>query len=442
MDDLFKTLFGAIAGPLFLLLGLGVMYYTFNLLNVELEPIVSTIIALSPIWLPVVLFYLVFERWLEFARAKFRYENGRVLLRIKLPQEVLKSPEAMESVFAQIHNPNGPDNLWQTYIDGKHPLIFSFELVSIGGDVRFYANVPRKKTKNALEAQLYAQYPGIEITEEEIDYTSEVVWNPDEWELMSFHIAKKEEEIYPIKTYIDFGLDKQPKEELKFEPIAPLIEHLGKARPFERLWVQILMKPHAKKSFKSGSLQKAGTWEGKVREKINEMMGRDKNRLGPEETESRPTLTQIERDTVTAMERNAGKYAYEVAIRGMYIAQAGKFDGDMIGPLNKSFAQYDIIGRNGLGVRWRTDFDYNWFSDFSGSRKLALKKEELEYYKQRAYDHKDKKGGADKMKVMSVEELATIYHLPGTAVGTPTLGRVEATRREAPANLPIGNLPT
>ena len=435
-------MFGAIAGPLILLVGLGMMYYTFRLLQIDLQPIVSVVIALSPIWLPVVLFYLLFDRWLEYARTKFRYENGRATLRIKLPQEVLKSPEAMESVFAQIHNPNNPDNLWQTYIDGKHPLTFSFELVSIGGEVRFYANVPRKKTKDALEAQLYAQYPGIEIVEEDLDYTAEVVWNPEEWELMSFHIAKKEDEIYPIKTYIDFGLDQQPKEELKFEPMAPLIEHLGKARPYERLWVQILMKPHAKKNFKSGSLQAAGTWEKRVHEKINEIMRRDKHRLGPEETESRPTLTPIERDTVTAMERNAGKYAYEVAIRGMYIARAGKFNGEMIGPLTKSFAQYDIIGRNGIGVRWRTDFDYNWFSDFSGARKTALKKEELEYYKLRAYEQKDVKGGADKMKVMSVEELATIYHLPGTAVVTPTLGRVEATRREAPANLPIGNLPT
>lgn len=439
MKDLFETLFGAIAGPLFLFVGLGMMYYVFTLLNVDMTPILSVLIALSPIWLPLVFFYILFEQWLEFARAKFAYENGRVTLRIKLPQEVLKSPEAMESVFAQIHNPNGPDNLWQTYIDGKHPLISSFELVSIGGEVRFYANVPKKKIKNALEAQLYAQYPGIEVVEERIDYAAEVVWDPEKWEMMSFHIVKKDDEVFPIKTYIDYGLDKQPKEELKFEPMAPILENLGKAGRHDRMWIQILCKPHAKSNFKTGSLSASSTWEGRVMDKINEMMGRDGNRrANTEESEDRPMLTTVERDTIAAMQRNASKYAYEVAIRAMYIAEKGHFDGEMIGLLLKGFSQFDILGRNGLGVRWRTDFDYNWFSDFSGAKKIAMKKRELEAYKSRSYSEGDKKKKVDATKVMSVEELATFYHIPGSSVVTPNLTRVESTRKEAPANLPTG----
>tara|TARA_B100000508_G_C11462606_1_gene279955 strand:+ start:2021 stop:3340 length:1320 start_codon:yes stop_codon:yes gene_type:complete len=439
MGDPFKIIFGAIAGPIFLVVGFGVIYYTFSLLNIDLEPILSIILALSPIWLPAVFFYILFEQWLEFAREKFKYENGRVTLRIKLPQEVLKSPEAMESVFSQIHNPNGPDNLWQTYIDGKHPLVSSFELASIGGEVRFYVNVPKKKIKNALEAQLYAQYPGVEITEELIDYAAEVVWDEEKWEMMSFHIVKKDDDVLPIKTYIDFGHDQIPKEEEKFEPMAPLIEHLGKAKPHERLWVQILCVPHAKSDFKSGSLQKISTWEKAAAEKINEIMGRDKDRMvAGEESDNRPMLSPSERDTVTAIERNVSKYAYKTAIRAMYISEAGKFDGEMIGPLLKSFAQYDIIGRNGMGVRWRTDFDYNWFSDFTGKKKITLKRNELEAYKARSYTEGDKKTKVDAAKIMSAEELATFYHIPGTSVVTPNLTRVESARREAPANLPTG----
>jgi hypothetical protein len=437
MGDLFQSIFGAIAGPLILFIGLGMMYYVFSMLNVDLEPILAVLIALSPIWLPAVLFYLLFEQWQEFSHEKFKYEQGRVTLRIKLPQEVFKSPEAMENVFTQIHNPNGSDNLWEAYIDGKHPLVSSFELVSIGGDVRFYANVPRKKIKNALEAQLYAQYPGIEIHEEPIDYAAEVRWNPEEWEMMSFHLVKKSEDVLPIKTYIDLGMDKLPKEEFKIEPMAPLIEHLGKAKPHERLWVQILCTPHAKQDFKSGSLTKTSTWESKAMKKVDEMMGRDKPRGNGEETEDRPMLTTAERDTIAAIQRNVGKYAYEVGIRAMYITKPDKFDGEMIGPLLKSFSQYDILGRNGLGVRWRTDFDYNWFSDFSGNKKKAMKKKELEAYKKRAYSAGDKKKKVDAAKVMSVEELATLYHIPGTIVVTPNLSRVESTRKEAPANLPI-----
>jgi len=439
MGDLFKTLFGALTGPLILFIGIGMMYYVFSILNIDLQPIISVVIAASPIWLPLVLFYVLYEQWQGFSHAKFAFDNGRVTLRIKLPQEVFKSPEAMESVFAQIHNANGADNLWQAYVDGKHPLVSSFELVSIGGDVRFYANVPRKKIKNALEAQLYAQYPGIEISEELVDYAAEVKWNPEEWALMSFHVVKKSEDVLPIKTYIDWGMDKLPKEEFKFEPMAPLLEHLGKAKPHERLYVQILCTPHVKQDFNSGSMRKTSTWEGQAAAKVNELMGRDKKKLGEEETESRPVLTMAERDTIGAIERNVGKYAYEVGIRAMYITKPDKFDGEMIGPMLKSFSQYDIIGRNGLGVRAKTEFDHAWFQDRSGKKQEKLKKDELEAYKARTYEESDKKGKADATKIMSVEELATLYHIPGSVVVTPNLSRVESTRKEAPSNLPTGN---
>jgi hypothetical protein len=443
MSSTFKTILAAIMVPLFLFVALGMMFFMFKQMNVDIERILTIVVALSPIWLPYTLFYITFEMWMWSVREKFKFENGRTTLRIKLPQEVLKSPEAMESVLTQIFNPNGPDNLMQTYLDGKHPLVASLEIASIGGEVRFYANVPKKKVKNALESQLYAQYPGIEVTEELIDYTAEVQWDPKKWDIMAFHILKKsktaDDDVLPIKTYIDFGLDKQPKEELKYEPMSSLIEHLGSAKPHERLWIQILMTPHAKKNFKTGSLSKVDTWESAAKRKIDTLMGRDKIGLGTEETESRPVLTMGERETIAAIERNVSKYAYSVAIRALYITEVGKFDGDMIGPMLRSFGQFDMIGRAGLGPMWRTDFDYNFFQDFTGERKIKAKKNELEYYKARYYTEGDRKSKVDRERIMSTEEIATIYHIPGTSVVTPSLSRVENTRREAPANLPIGN---
>lgn len=437
MSDAIGAMFGVIAGPLFILAGFYVLSFTLNFMGIDAEPVLAIVVASTPIWLPVLTFYLFFDTWMDYVRGKFAIENGRTTIRIKLPQEVFKSPEAMETVFAQIHNLNGPDNLWQAYIDGKCPLPYSFELVSYGGDVRFYANVPSKKIKNMLEAQLYAQYPGIEIVEEPLDYTAEVTDDLDTWEMMSFHLVKKESQEFPIKTYIDFGLDKMPKEEEKVEPMAPMLEALGSASVNERLWIQILITPHGKKNFKNGHLQSSPTWEKKVFGKIDEMMGREKgSKQGPGEFESQPRLTTGERDSISAMERNAGKYAYSTAIRWMYIAKAGHFNGDSIGLVNRSFSNYDILNRNGLGIRWRTDFDYNWFSDYSGKRKKAMKKDELKQYKLRKYSNGNRK--VDAAKVLTVEELATIYHIPGRSVVTPGLGRIPSIRSEAPPNLPIG----
>ncbi len=405
----------------------------------DFSAVASVMVSLTPIWLPLALFYITFDRWMNYVRLKFALYNGRTTLRIHLPPEVLKSPEAMESVMAQIHNTQNADNLMQTYIDGKHPLTFSFELVSIGGEVRFYINVPTKKTKNAVEAQLYAQYPGIEVVEEEIDYTDEISWNPEKYEYMAFHVGKKEDEVFPIKTYIDYGLDKMPKEEEKFEPMSPMLEQLGKVKPHERIWIQILAIPHAKKNFNTGSLSEESTWDKKIQETINKILKRDERPVTDLDTYERaPMLTAGERDTIAAMERNAGKYAYETAIRWIYITEKGKFDGDIISPILRSFAQYDVIGRNGVGARWRTDYNYNFFSDYSGKKKMQKKQMELQLYKLRDYWHQERISRVDAMKVMSVEELATMFHIPGSSVVTPTLPRITSARKAAPSNLPTG----
>jgi hypothetical protein len=444
MGDLFKAVFGSIAGPLFLFLGLGVLFYMLSFMNVDFVPILSFLVALSPIWIPVTLFHIFIERWQDYTGLKFQDDNGRVTLRIKPPQEVFKSPEAMESVFSQLFNSYARDNLVQTYIDGKRPLTFSFELAFVDGEVRFYANVPRKKTKNALEALLYAHYPGIEVTEEVIDYTAEVRNDLSKHDFMAFHFVKKEkEDVFPIKTYIEFGLDRMPKEEEKFEPMAPLLEHIGKCKPHERIWIQWLCVPHVKQDFKNGQLHAHGTWDEAGKAKISEIMGRETSKLDPDEEKTQTKLTMGERDTITAIERNIQKYAYEVAIRAMYITlDKKKFDGDMIGPILRGMSQWDIIGRNGIGLKWRTDFDWPWFADPSGHKKQYYKRRELDFYKGRNYITSDVKKFADAPKVMSSEELASMYHIPGKSIVTPSLSRVESVRRNAPTNLPTGTLPT
>ena len=130
MGDFFKAVFGAAAGPLLLCVGLGMMFFMFWTLDVNFIPALSFLVALSPIWVPVALFHIFFERWQDYTSLKFQDDNGRVTLRIKPPQDVFKSPEAMESIFAQIYNSYSRDNLVQAYIDGKRPLTFSFEIAS------------------------------------------------------------------------------------------------------------------------------------------------------------------------------------------------------------------------------------------------------------------------------------------------------------------------
>jgi hypothetical protein len=146
-------------------------------------------------------------------------------------------------------------------------------------------------------------------------------------------------------------------------------------------------------------------------------------------------LTDAEKETVKAIERNLGKNAFDTAIRGMYIAKKEAFNpGERIGALISSWRNYDDLNRNAIGPRWRTDFDWNWWQDPKDRRKTALKKAELGEYKRREYTSYN--GDTDAPKVMTVEELATIFHLPGKVAATPNLARIPSKRSEAPSNLP------
>ena len=45
--------------------------------------------------------------------------------------------------------------------------------------------------------------------------------------------------------------------------------------------------------------------------------------------------------------------------------------------------------------------------------------------------------GKQVTSVLSTEELATLFHFPGTVAQTSALGRIDAQKAEPPANLPI-----
>lgn len=437
MKVVWEVLLGIIAVPAALCISVVVLYYFFTVTNVPIEPIVSVVIGLTPLWLPYVLFHETFERWIEYVRLKWLVKTGRSTLRIKLPPEVFKSPEAMESVIQNLHTGGAGENLWETLIDGIHTYPITFELVSIGGDVRFYINCPTKKVKNSVEALLYGQYPGIEVTEEPIDYTAEITWDPDHYGYLSFHINKKEDQILPIKTYVDFGLDKLPKEEEKFEPMTAMIEQLARVKPHQRLWVQILTRGHAKKNILTGHLHAEGTWVKDIEAKKSEMLLREKK--GEKiDNELVPKLSKGEQDLITSMERQGSKFAFETAIRMFFVSPKEHFDTDLVTPMLRAFNQYGMFGRNDMGVRWRANYDYTWFSDPFGTKRLTWKRKELKDYKLREYNVRNYPSKLDDYKVFSAEELATIFHIPGTAIISPGVARVQSTRKEAPPNLPTG----
>jgi len=438
VEGILKWLEGLGVNTAYVLFGLGalIIFVILSYVEVQFARVLGYAIALSPFWLPVILFLAFFENWMAYVKKAFLLDQGNVTLEILLPEEILKSPLAMELVIAQLFQKASPDNLVQTYIDGKHPPRFSLELVSDGGRVRFFINTPRKKFKNIIEAQLYSQYPGIEVRELAVDYAAEIDKELSDFSLFSMHFSKKPN-VLPIKTYIDYKLDMNPEEEEKIDPLTQQLDMLGSIGPDERIWIQIIITAHREESFKVGSLTTKSDWGDELKAEINKLAMRDEKKMGVIDLEasSMPRMTDGERLMVAALEKRQSQSPFTTAIRALYAVKKGKeyLFGERIGAIITSWVQYN--GANNIGIKWRTDVDWPWWQDPKGMVRDAMKRRELDQYKRRYYEAQTQN---DVTCIMTPDELATIFHLPGKVAVTPTLPRIPSARAEAPPNLPVG----
>lgn len=418
--------------------GIGLVIFTFLQFDFSSNSVFKILFTTAPIWLPIITFKAFFIEWMDYVQKEFDVNMGRVSFEIKIPQEVFKSPEAMELILIQLHQKASPDNYVETYIDGKYPHVTALEIVSHGGNIKFYINSVRKKFKAIAEAQFYAHYPGVELQELDVDYSAQFPWDPEKYSYFGIHYGLKKADGYPIRTYIEFGMDKLPDEEEKIDPLNSLLEFLGTMAPKETMMIQILISANKAMGFKEGSLTARPDWTEGARELIKEIIDNAVKRAGAETKGNvMQLLTETEKDTVKAIERSIGKNGFNCAIRLMYIAEKDAFNPDRISQMNTTWRAFDDNNRNSIGLRWRTDFDWNWWQDPSGRKREYLKEFELREYKLRDY-HTQSISGSDTKKVMTTEELATIFHLPGKVATTPNLARIPSKRSEAPSNLPVG----
>lgn len=377
--------------------------------------------------LPIFMARLFVANWIKYVRIKFMAGQKHLLLELQLPKEMTKSPAAMELFIAALYQGGGESTWYDRYVKGGMRTWFSLELVSIEGQVGFYIWT-REKFRKIIEAQLYSQYPDIEINEVE-DYAKNVEYD-DNTELFGCLFEKKQPSFYPIKTYVDYGLDKDPKEEFKVDPITPLIEFLGSLGKGEQAWIQILIRVHKKEMKKPGTLFDTVDWSHFAKEEIKTKMKRNK---GEGETSDR--LTKGEKGAIEAIERSITKLAFDTGIRALYIAKKNAFNPANIAGLTGSFRQYNSDNLNSFKPAGVTAFDYPW-QDLMNIRLSKKKKSILKAYKERAF-FRPIYTDIGTHFVLNSEELATIYHFPGGVAKTPTFARIGSRKAEAPSNLPI-----
>lgn len=396
---------------------------------------------------PLILFFIVKKSWLYW-RQKVYYNTLKfTLLEIRLPQEVLKTPKAMEYVLVGLHGVWDELKWRDIWVKGEFLPWFSLEIAGSGGDIHFYIYT-QTKFRDFVEAEIYSQYPDAEIEEVE-DYTKTVPPNlPNkDWDVWGTDLMLVKESPYPLRTYVDF---EEMVEERRLDPVAPLAEVLNKLRSGEHIWVQIIIQPNESitklrsegakivakmlgrkpeektgvgavifRAFGQAFLQLIG--QGPAEEKKEDIWAATEWRLSPGE-----------REILKRLDEKSSKVFFDSMMRFIYIGRKDVFSKANVGAVFGFFRQFSNYSMNSIKPNSKTlpKRSFIYFKNIRGHfRKMRI----VWRYKLRL----PLPGGITPMYMLNVEELATIFHFPGQIVKAPIMPRVETKKAPAPAGLPV-----
>lgn len=404
---------------------------------------------------PLMLWPIFQLAWINYIQEKYFRNIEWNLLEIKISREIEKRPKTMEEFFSGIYSTNDVmiDTLFDVYLDGTLDVWFSFEIVSIEGDVHFYVRTPTR-SRDIIESQIYAQYPDAEIKEVE-DYVTEI---PDDipskdYEMWGTSMTLGKEDAYPLRTYKEFE-DVAAGEFI--DPISNIVEGVSRLKKGEQIWMQTLVRATDDQWKKEANDLVLDLIGRKKKEKasnnpflliideivdtaryiafgffstVNPVEGDGNDKTKEEESISMMLhLSPGEKDIVTAIDNSTKKPGFETDIRWIYLAKRDVFDkAKGAGVVFSYFTQFGSQDLNYLIPDKNTKTSAYYFA--TEIRKAIRKRKLLRKYKRREFD---KKG-----YVLNTEELATIFHFPTIEVKAPVVPHVEAKKGKPPAGLPL-----
>ncbi len=411
--------------------------------------------AAGDVWfvvLPPLLYFLFMLLWMDHVSAKFASKWEWVLLEIIPSREIEKSPHPMELIFSGFSGVIKSPSAVEEFIGGEIPTSFSLELIGTEGKAHFYIRT-LKGFRNLVEAHFYAQYPDIEIVEVD-DYVTQVPRSVpnNEWDMWGVEFKLLKPDLYPIRTYKFFEESVTGK---MIDPLAGLVEVIGKAPPGQNMWLQLIITP-VKEDW--------GPKQGQAT--IEEFLGHEKVEspgifarlwhdlseifsnlftalLGKEiewtalgeapakdEAPVEFRLTPGQKDVLKALESNIGKPMYRVKMRYIYVGRREGFSKQTgVSAFIGGIKQFNDLNLNSMvpDDLTKTYANYLWVDSRTRYRQRKLF---------RRYISRDTDDQTNRF-MLSSEELATLYHIPDMQVMAPSLTRVVAKRGGAPANLPV-----
>ncbi|HTY39897.1 MAG TPA: hypothetical protein VMC43_02310 [Candidatus Paceibacterota bacterium] len=424
-----------------------------------------------PGWLFLALVPIFTKAWLYWRSRIFIASSRMVLLELRMPREIAKSPRAMEQVLVSIHAlRNAAGDFGEVWVDGEITRSFSLEVVSFGGEIHFYVRC-YYKVRPLVEAAFFSYYQDIELVEVE-DYTERFPASVNEMEaqgynLYSCELALVKDPALPIRWYDEF---ESPDEAKEYDPVASLIETFGKTQKDQIIALQFVITPLGPEWRKGREpyLQKLREEAGGGKQALAKKTAR-RNwdfSLGPlpalrveekgakEDNPFKPFLrTPGEVDTIEAVEKNLAMPAFDTIIRFLYFSPKETYYDSfpkrgIIGSLN----QYASLGLNAFWANVKTITLTKYVVKpyiFPALRASLKKQRALAYYKERRpapimfleklmNSHPLNWNFASKGLILTTKSLATVFHPPTRHVLTaPHVKRLESKKAGPPAGLAI-----
>lgn len=395
--------------------------------------------------LPIFLFPLFIKMWLFYV-VKYYVANLKwVNLQVNVPVEVLKTPKAMEQVFAAAHGTFSFGTKWyDKWWNGEVENWSSFEIMADASGPRFYIHIVASHQK-MIEAAIYSQYPDAEIMVTE-DYTTKfpLVLPNAMYDLQSADFILTHDDTLPIRTYEYFEAKEADE---KIDTIGTLMESLSHHTGEETTWIHVLIRPTDSQwikgalKFRDEKLLKTPDKKVPFRDFVKAFfwnflkapfLKEGEELEWPEDKEGEKVkimdLTPGQKIRLEAIDMKLSKVMFETVIRWTHINR-----------------REEMNLANTAGIKaWAKQFaDENlnilkpYLPTYTVTAKWPFKKRKQFIKKRLQYESAIKRRFPKKFSRMNTEELATIYHFPSATVKTPMLGRVEAKKGAPPASLPV-----
>jgi len=299
-----------------------------------------------------------------------------VLLQVAVHKNNEIKIDAMEQLFSALYSIKGGG--WkQKY---KTQPILSFEIVAKKEDIRFYVWTP-KKFKDMIEKQIHGAYPDAEVIE-----VQEYNIFTEEGKVAYKCLQLARDNFYPIKTF----------KELPTDPMSVITSALAKMGDGEAAAIQILISPADSTWSKQGTSFISAT---------------KKQEADPEKAKF-----SVPAKTLEAVENKVTKSGFDTSVRIVVVSKDKESAKSHLSNISSSFAQF-----NG---------DLNYLKSRVIRQKGAFIEDFIYRYHPMFHVFGNKKS------ILSVEELASIYHFPNKAITTPHIKWVYSKTAPAPSAIP------